>query len=367
MLQYPNYDDCLVNLANSVLHSFGAAAGADMPQLTPMLADYKNVVIFLLDGMGTYNLQTHLAPEGFFRRHLQRSYSSVFPPTTVAATTSIQSGQAPVEHSWLGWDCYYPALDANVTVFTGNLQSTKTPAAHFDAATTLCPYKNIVEKIQAAGGQAYFATPFNAPRPKTLEAICQRVQELCALPGRKFIYSYWNEPDSTMHATGANSVQTRQMLQALEARMETLCRELEDTLVILTADHGQVDCQSLVITDYPEITSCLLRMPSIEPRALNFYVKPGMEAAFVQAFTTQFGADFLLLSHQQVLEQQLFGHGTPHPEFDAMLGDFLAIGTGNISLFCTREEAQHVIGAHAGLTAEEMTVPLILCKGGRHA
>ncbi len=365
-MQYPNYDDCLVNLANSVLRSFGAQAGADMPQLTPVLAHYKNVVIFLLDSMGTYNLQEHLAPDGFFRRHLLRSYSSVFPPTTVAATTSVQSGQEPVEHSWLGWDCYYPALDANVTVFTGNLQGTRTPAANFDAANTLCPYDNIVDKINAAGGQAYFATPFNDPRPKTLEAICQRVEDLCALPGRKFIYSYWNEPDSTMHATGAASQQTRQMLQALESRMETLCENLEDTLVIFTADHGHVDCQSLTITDYPEITRCLLRLPSIEPRALNFYVKPGMESEFKQAFLTRFGDDFLLLSHQEVIQQQLFGRSKPHSSFDAMLGDFLAIGTGKISLFNSHEEAQQIIGAHAGMTPEEMTIPLILCKGGPH-
>ncbi len=366
-MQYLNYDDCLVNLANSVLRSFGAQAGADMPQLTPMLSKYQNVVIFLLDSMGTYNLQEHLAPDGFFRRHLLRSYSSVFPPTTVAATTSVQSGQEPVEHSWLGWDCYYPALDANVTVFTGNLQGTQTPAADFHAASTLCPYESIVDKINAAGGKAYFSTAYNAPYPKTLEDILARVQSLCAQPGRKFIYTYWNEPDSTMHATGAASAQTRQVMEALEARMEAFCQTLtEDTLVIFTADHGHVDCRSLVITDYLDITGCLLRLPSIEPRALNFYVKPGMEEAFRQAFLSHFGQDFQLLPHQEVLDQQLFGPGKPHKEFDAMLGDFLAVATGDISLFNTREEAEAIIGAHAGMTAAEMTIPLILCKGGSH-
>ncbi len=364
-MQYPNYDKCLVNLANSILCSFDVRAGADMPDLTPILKKYKNVLLILLDSMGTYNLQVNLPAEGFFRRHLADSFSSVFPPTTVAATTSIQSGLEPVAHSWLGWDCYYPALDANVTVFTGNLQGTRTPAADFDAATTLCPYENIVDKINASGGQAYFATPHNAPNPKTLEDILARVQHLCALPGRKFIYTYWNEPDSTMHATGAASAQTRQVLQDLETRMEALCRTLpEDTLVIFTADHGHMDCRGLAITDYPHILHCLQRLPSIEPRALNFYVKPGMEETFRQAFLSAFGKDFLLLSHQEVLEQQLFGRATPHKEFEAMLGDFLAVATGDISLFNTREEAEKFIGAHAGLTAEEMTVPLILCKGG---
>ncbi len=364
MQQYPNYSDCLVNLSRSVLNAFGLPCAQTMQDLDPLLAAPKNVVLFLLDGMGTAILERHLAPEGFFRRHLVRSYSSVFPPTTVAATTSVQSALEPVEHSWLGWDCYYPALEQNVTVFTGKRQSTNIPAADFDPATTLCPYRSIVERINESGGQAYFATPFNDPRPKSLEAICQRIAALCALPERKFIYAYWNEPDSTMHATGVASAQSRAVLQDLERKMAALCRSLPDTLVILTADHGQVDGRSLVITDYPDITECLLRMPSIEPRALNFYVKEGMQERFRTAFSEHFGQDFLLLTHQQVLEQKLFGEKTPHPDFDAMLGDFLAIGIGNISLFCTREEADAIIGAHAGLCAEEMTIPLIICQGG---
>ncbi len=365
--QTPNYDDCPVNLARSVLHAFGVPSDRRMQDLDGLLESPRNVVVFLLDGLGTAILEKHLNPDGFFRRHFLRTYSSVFPPTTVASTTSIQSGLEPVSHCWLGWDCYYPALDQNVTVFTGNLQSTRIRAADFDAATTLCPYENIVDKINIAGGCAYFATPHNNPRPKTLSAICDRVRMLCDLPERKFIYAYWNEPDSTMHATGVDSIQTHTLLQALEQQMESFCAGLPaDTLVLFTADHGLVDGRSLVITDYPEITACLKRMPSMEPRALNFYVKEGMHSRFCAAFEKYFGDQFLLLTHAQVLTRQLLGKGAPHRDLDRMLGDYLAVATGDISLFCTQEEAQHIVGAHAGLTKDEMDIPLIpVCGGAR--
>jgi len=79
--------------------------------------DYKNVVVILLDGMGRCIIERNLEKDGFFNTHLAGTYSSTFPSTTVAATTSIDSGLTPCEHGWLGWDCYFPQIDRNVTVF----------------------------------------------------------------------------------------------------------------------------------------------------------------------------------------------------------------------------------------------------------
>jgi len=65
--------------------------------------DYKNVVVILLDGMGRCIIERNLEKDGFFNTHLAGTYSSTFPSTTVAATTSIDSGLTPCEHGWLGW------------------------------------------------------------------------------------------------------------------------------------------------------------------------------------------------------------------------------------------------------------------------
>ena len=120
----PNYDQCLVNLANSMLSHFGAETSSPtLPMADRYLSkDYKNVVVLLLDAMGISILEKHLSPDGFFRSHLAGSYSSVFPPTTVAATTSVLSGKYPSETSWLGWDEYFPQLGKNVTVYLNREQ-----------------------------------------------------------------------------------------------------------------------------------------------------------------------------------------------------------------------------------------------------
>ena len=260
----PDYRNCLVNLSNSILKEFGVETTA---QTLPLADQYlggaqKNVVVLLLDAMGTAILEKHLDPEGFFRSHVVSSFDSVYPPTTVAATTSMLSGRYPNEHGWLGWDIYYPQLGKNVAVFANTVQLREKegavptavdpdgrarwtedsvekvqPAADFHVGFRYTPYRNILEKIWDAGGEAYAAMPFLPPYPKSMEAILNRVETLCTMPGKKFIYAYWNEPDSTMHRTGTMSSETHAMVTSLEKLVEATVSRLSDTLFMIVADH----------------------------------------------------------------------------------------------------------------------------------
>ena len=94
---YPDYRHCLVNLSNSILKKFGAETTAETLPLADryLEKDHRNIVVLLLDAMGTSILEKHLDPNGFFRSHLVSSFDSVYPPTTVAATTSMLSGRYP--------------------------------------------------------------------------------------------------------------------------------------------------------------------------------------------------------------------------------------------------------------------------------
>lgn len=361
-LKYPEYTNCIVNLANSISGEFGIREEnrCGLKQLEPYLKKgYENIVIILLDGMGKCIIDKNLDKDGFFHTHLVGTYSSVFPPTTVAATTSILSGLAPCEHSWLGWDCYYPQIDKNVTVFLNTESGTDTPAADEHVGFQYCGYESIISKIQKNGGNAYEATPFAPPFPDTFEAVLSQIAVYCEKPGKKYIYGYWNEPDHIMHKAGCYEESSRQVLIQLEKQVEQLCRKLKNTLVIVTADHGHMDSEGVSITDYPQITECLVRMPSIEPRALNLFVKEEKREQFEREFEKAFGDKFLLLTKEQVLQEKLFGTGREHENFRAMLGDYLAVATDDLSIYNTKEEAEFFVGVHAGLTEDEMVIPLI--------
>lgn len=365
---YPDYKNSIANLACSILKEFGVAGGTEvsLKMCDELLQKkYKNIVILLLDGMGKCIMDGNLSKEGFFAKHLVGTYSSVFPPTTVAATTSILCGKNPVEHSWLGWDCYYKEINKNVTVFLNTESGTDRPAADFNVPWTYCPYNGVVEQIRAAGGQAYYATPFVEPHPGDFKGICARIKELCEMDGKKYVYGYWNEPDYTMHRKGCFHEDSKAILVELEKTVQELCDELEDTLVIVTADHGHMDSVGVAIEEYPELLQCLVRLPSIEPRALNLYVKEGMHQQFEELFRKEFGEKFLLLTKAEVRAQQLFGIGEEHPRFDEMLGDYLAVAIDDLTIYNTTEEKEYFIGVHAGLTEEEMIIPFIAinCPG----
>ena len=366
----PDYDNCLVNLSNSILKAFGAETAAPTLKMADKYLEgsYKNVVVLLMDAMGISILEKHLDPDGFLRSHLAGSYSSVFPPTTVAATTSVLSGLYPNEHGWLGWDMYYPELDKNVTVFTNNEQATEdddgnvkpfVPVADFHAGFKFTPYKNIISKINEAGGTAYASMPYLPPFPKDLDSIFARVNDLCSKPGKKFIYAYWNEPDNTIHLTGPDSRETHDLMIDLEMKIEELASKLTDTLLLVTADHSQIACTNYCLMDYPEILNCLVRMPSVEPRTLSFWVKDEYKDDFPKIFKDAFGDKFWILTREEVIERKLFGIGNDHELFRDMLGDYLAISVSDAAIFLTHEEMKIMPGGHAGLTQEELDIPLI--------
>lgn len=367
MIKYPDYENCIAGIPNSILKNMGIEPGRRTSELLDRYLaekDYENIVVILLDGMGKNIIDANLSGRGFFNSHMSGTLSSTFPPTTVAATTSILSGMEPCEHGWLGWDCYYPQIDKNVTVFLNKETGTDEPAEAYNVPWRYCGYEGAADRLVKSGRQAYMATPFVEPFPDSFEKIVDRIEELCGKPGRKYIYSYWNEPDHTMHEKGCFGEDAKSLLKKLEKQVRQLCMRLNNnrTLIIVTADHGHIDTKGVALTDYPKICECLLRLPSIEPRALNFFIKPGMEEQFVNEFNRKFSDNFMLLTKEEVLKKKLFGEGREHEAFRDMLGDYLAVATGALCIYNTREEADFFIGAHAGLTEEEMTIPLILVE-----
>ena len=357
-IQKPDYQRSIASLACSVLKHFGIEPpNPTLPEADALLGTgYQNVVVLLLDGMGVNVLEKHLSVEGFFRRNLHCTYSSTFPPTTVAATTAVTSGLYPNQSAWLGWRGYFPAIDRNVVYFLNTDYDTQEKITDCHVAGTFVPYRDLAGQIRQAGAEAYGICSWLSPFPKTYRAVCDEIARLCAAEGRKYIYAYWEQPDSAMHSKGIDDAHITSLLADIERETEALVSGLNDTLVLVTADHGMINSRSVLLEDYPNITECLVRMPSIEPRALNLFVKPECQAQFVQAFNRHFGGSFLLLSKQEVFSRGLFGTGNDHPQLDGMLGDFLAVATGDLAI---RTHPKHYLGEHAGMTPEEMTIPLI--------
>lgn len=363
MIKYPNYDRSILSIASSVLNHFGVkdCQHKTLPEFDELLSKgYKNIIVMLFDGLGVSAIKEHLNENDFLRKHFVCPISSVFPSTTVAATTSIESGYSPVETGWLGWDLYFDEIGENVAVFRNALQKNGKPAADYNVAWQYIPYKRIFERIEEVNGKgsAAYVSPFSMYQSGSVHDICEVIRQLSKEEQKKYIYSYWHQPDTEMHIHGVSSVQVHEQIELINREIECLCEQLENSLVIITADHGLCDGKNEYLEDYTKLSSMLKVPPSIEPRALSLFVKDGMLEDFRDEFNRIFGNDFRLLTKEEVFAENLFGFGKPHPKTYDFVGDFLAVATGEKSLFIEREEHSFV-GVHAGLTEEEMTVPFI--------
>lgn len=364
MLKYPDYNNSILNFINSIEKDFGVKN--DHPTLTVadtiLAKKFRNVVVMVFDAMGSRNLEQLLPPDSFLRSHMVQEITSVFPPTTTAATTTLESGLSPAEHAWLGWSMYFPEVADNVNIFI-NTNYEDEPVADYNVAKRYLPYKSVIEKInELSQARAESVSYFGSYHTESYEEILEAVEALCKEEGRHYLYTYWNEPDTSMHEKGITSEEATAWVQRINKDLEELSGKLQDTVLFIISDHGHIDSTNKYIGDYPDIMDTLKWLPSIEPRALAFYVKEGREIEFETTFLRHFGGDCILLPRQEVIDQRLFGKGKAHPRFEEFLGDYLAIAIGEVSIFYTRKDTERFIGVHAGLTDREMMVPFIVIE-----
>ena len=65
---------------------------------------------------------------------------------------------------------------------------------------------------------------------------------------RKFVFAYFESPDALLHKYGCTSEEAKEFVKNAEEKIERLASELEDTLIIVTADHGHKDIKNAYTT-----------------------------------------------------------------------------------------------------------------------
>ena len=376
---FPDYGRSSLSITSSIFGYFGVK-GLTYPKLTEIeekLNTYKpkKIVLLLADGMGENLINRHLPEDSFLRRHDAGTVSAVFPSTTTAATTSIWTGLSPLEHGWLGWSLYFKECAQQIDTFIGTESHTGVRYPTGSPADKLMELPATIARVDE-DVDTLMVFPFDSGATKgtkvkvlarELEQIPSAVVPFMRGDGRKLCLIYNGEPDHTMHAEGVDCAHTKRNFEQVDAVAKALAERLpEDTLLIVTADHGLVDSTEwVVINEIPELDRCLWMPPAIEGRAAAFYVKSFRRAQFEEAFQRHCGADFVLFTREEALEKHLFGLGTPHPKVEDFMGDYIACATGKrtIRYGTLAGKVPNMIGQHAGLTEDEMTVPVILAMG----
>ncbi len=379
-LIFPKYKRSIVNLMASIMKYYQVHSDYEtIEEVDQVLGkSYKHLLLMVFDGMGQLSLKAHLQEDDFLRSYMRSPMESVFPPTTTAAMTSYYTGLAPGEHGWLGWSLPFRDYGGMVDIFPNTNSYDGTPVKTKRIAYRELPYESVYQKIHSAVGEhieihtvkpeeIYFPSKGNRHHPaRDLKHMKKVIKKITAGDSESFTALYWPEPDASMHIYGPYDKAVKEQIVIINDFVRELGQTLKDTLIIVSADHGQLTITKEVELHLDEeISKMLVIPPALESRCASFFVKGKYLAEFPRAFEKKYGSGFRLYSHEEAKRIQLFGKGKPHPRFDDFVGDYIAVGIDNTLMHYKTiggKEPHHFKGHHAGMSDEEMLIPLIIIE-----
>jgi len=372
-----------------LVRAVAALAGVDDIERSPnseamsaVIGQPEHLVFVLADGLGTHFIEDELGAESWLAQHLVQPIRSVYPSTTSAAITSLATGCWPGTHSVAGWWNYLPQLGEPIVVLPFLRLS---DGARLDTSTDLTvadaiPLPPLMQRMtrdaalfqpRAIVDSAYSTyLGGNAERipygnlSEAVSGIARRIRS-AARP----THTYWYIPnvDHQAHEHGCQSPQVRTALLEVDRAVASLASQLEgsSSRIVLTADHGHVDAGTKIplAADDP-LCDYLRSAPSGDMRISFFHVRSGEFDAFEDEFRSRFGEHFVLLTTDQFDELRLLGPDPLAEETRRRVGDYTAIAL-DASVFrytggFDEDRFMRQYSHHSGLSAREMTVPLIV-------
>jgi len=350
------------------------------------LARKGRVILIVVDGLGYLKLQNLLETQQltFGPRTSGATLiplTSVFPPTTTTALTTLATGTSPATHGVLGYTMFLQVPGSVVNMIhlsPPGAQSGALPKLGIAPASML-PVQSVYQRLATGGVPATLLLPKYIANSGLSELLYQGVEEtvpflslsdlfmhlrgLLAKPGRRVLSVYWPTTDSIAHQYGPNctafAAETRHFFHVLE---EELLSQADDVTVLVTADHGFQPfspAEDIVSCgDHPELRESLLVPPVGEARAATLFVRRGCEDRLSDFFHERFPDEFEVLSADQALERKLWGQEQPRPQVRARMGDLLVLSRGRKALMWPKEPVT-MRGMHGGMTRDELLVPFL--------
>lgn len=358
---------------------------------------YQHILLFVLDGLGLKVLEKILFQDGeIFSKEKWSELldeatlfplTSVVPSTTSAALTSLWTGSTPAEHGVVGYEVWLKeyGIVANMikqapASFVGDVGGLRRAGFQPQTFLPVQPLSLYLKSHQiqstffidaglAQSGLTLMQMPEARIQPYySLNDARLTIEKLFAQHGtqKSFTAVYGALVDTFSHLHGPDNIRIKneveQSFNTLLLMMRTMKKNHQkDTLILLTADHGQISTPADALYDlrnHAALPGLLAIQPTGESRMPYFFVRQGKEQIFLEYFSNHFDGSFNLFKAQEILASGLLGSGTMHPHLEDRLGDWVAIAQGKAYLWWKNND-NNLLGRHGGLSPEEMLIPLI--------
>jgi hypothetical protein len=387
----PLYDSYSFSRIPDTLHLLltGENTGRTMPlDVLPSTGKrYDKVILLLLDAFGWRFFERYADKYLFLKRFITdgvvSKMSAQFPSTTSAHMTTIHTAKHVGATGVFEWYYLEPSLNRIVSPlvfsFLGDKERNTIMNAGMQPAD-LFPFESVYRSWATYGIEGHlFGNVAFHPSPYTehiakgahlhpYENLIKGVSELAEHTPHGYSFFYFEFIDTIGHYRGVNHQEFHDMVDVVMNTMESIlipALKGTDTLLILTADHGQVEIDPQTTfylnREIPDLIPMIRigadgkpLIPAGSARDVFLYVNEGQVDAAYKLVSEAFGERGEVHRTADLIDQGFFGE--PSDRLRERMADLVVLPYAGESVYWYEQGKyeQTFSGHHGGLTAEEL-------------
>ncbi len=340
-----------------------------------------HLIFVLCDGLGM-NTLARLPQHSFLARHYKMTLNATCPSTTACALTSVATASYPNQHGVTGWFTHLPELDITILPLPFVERFSKQwlterglrpedvfPLGAIESRMSHEPLTLLPAPIMDTSYARYSRGHTRGLGYTTVaHAVDEIVAHVNGAKGSTYTHLYLPDIDTVCHHVGVDHPDVLTVVMKIDAELDRLFVALAGRArIAVSADHGLIDVlksDQAFLTDADPMLALLRVPPTGDARMPIFHVKLEHRAEFIDLFDERFGDRMILLATAEAERLELFGPGKMAERVRPRFGDFIAIPYRRATLAYApvsvpgAAPSAPYIGQHAGLSPEEMRVPL---------
>jgi hypothetical protein len=401
---YPFYkQNCISNIPGTILDLFDIKNKRKLSTNNVVKGKVNKVVLLVLDGFG-YKQFLRVYKKYKFLKYLAEKgeilpLTSIFPSQTTNALTTLNTGLTPQEHGLFEYYIYLKKIDLIVNTLRFEpldsnyrnelLEKRFNPVSMFKKETIHKILRNSGVKTFTHISTSYAHSPCSQllfdgstiiPSLKTTDLIVNLRKNLEKENGPTYFFVHLSNLDTIAHEYGPSSYEYTAELSAISYLLQKeLVQKInqktaKETLILVTADHGEVDIipeKTTYLNWFPEVVEKLEYgkggnkiLPTGSARDVFLHIREEKLTETKNLLNQRIGSKARIVETKEAIKDGLFGLGDVEKVFFENVGNLLILPYQNNTVwfehFQNRKVTVH--GHHGGLNEEEMLVPFAITK-----
>jgi len=360
------------------------------------------IIMFFIDGFGYYQWTKYYEKLNFFKNFTANGkiipLTTIFPSTTAATVTTINSGLTPNRHGLPEWTVYFKEIDMiiNTLPFMPILKTDRKSFARKANPGILFKGKTIYQTLKenriksftflssAYAFSEYSNLIYRGSRRIPFDDLADLFSKLVKIvertKGKAYFYVYIGNIDGVAHEFGPHTEEYRTELEILNYLLQNAFvnqinkKVASKTTVMITADHGEINVSpektyylnkfNALRKNFAKSKNGKTILPTGSARDIFIHVKNGKIDETKKFLQNKLRKIAKVIAIKEAFKMNLFGIGEPTKQLKDRVGDLLVLPYKNHVIWYkhSKDEKFKLRGHHGGLSKDEMMTELAIAK-----